>query len=99
MNLKLSDPVHDWLIAEGKTCHSHKDADMAADRFMQRWPLIQPEVLEYVSRMLTAQLHPRTFRPFQIIVGVRKRMPQRPPLRHRWWQVGSISARFQAGRC
>jgi hypothetical protein len=90
VNLKLADPVHDWLIDEGKTCHSHEDVDRAAARFMKRWPGIQPEVLEYVSTMLRAQLHPRTFRPSQIIDGVGKRMALRPHLPHRWWQPGSM---------
>ena len=86
MNLRLAYPVHDWLIVEGTKCDSPEDVGMAADRFMETWPRIRPEVLDYIRRMLTAQLHPRTSRPSQIIDAVRTRKIQASLLRHRWWQ-------------
>jgi hypothetical protein len=86
VNLKLAYPAHDWLIVEGTKCHSPEDVGMAADRFMEKWPRIRPEVLDYICGMLTAQLHPRTSRPSQIIDDIRTRKIQASFLRHRWWQ-------------
>jgi hypothetical protein len=88
VNRKLANQVHDWLIAEGEGCRTQDDLDTAADRFLKKWPRVKSEVLQYVSEMFTAQLHPRTYRPSRIIDGVGKRMVQSPPLRRRWWQIG-----------
>jgi hypothetical protein len=86
VNLKLAYPVHDWLIVEGTKCHSPEDVGLAAERFMETWPRIRPEVLDYIRRMLTAQLHLRTSRPSQIIDSIRARKIQASLLRHRRWQ-------------
>jgi hypothetical protein len=88
LNRKLANQVHDWLIAEGEECRTQDDLDTAADRFLKKWPRVKSEVLQYVSEMLTAQLHPRTYRPSRIIDSVGKRMVHSPPLRRRWWQIG-----------
>jgi hypothetical protein len=87
-NPKLATEVHHWLVAEGRGCHSQADLDSAVDRFLVRWPRIKSDVLQYVSRMLSAELHPRTFKPSRILEGVRGRMADSPPLRRRWWQLG-----------
>ena len=88
LDRKLANQVHDWLMAEGERCHSKDDLNTAAERFLKRWPGVKSDVLQYVSEMLAAQLHPRTFRPSRILDGVGKRMVLSPPRRRRWWQLG-----------
>jgi hypothetical protein len=43
LNLKLANRIHDWLIQEGKECHSQEDIDRAVDRFLERWPRVKSE--------------------------------------------------------
>jgi hypothetical protein len=89
LNLKLANRVHDWLIQEGKECHSQEDVDRAVDRFLERWPRVKPDMLRYVSGMLIAQLHPRTFYPLRILKHAGERTTHSEPAHgRRWWQTG-----------
>jgi hypothetical protein len=100
LNLKLANRVHDWLIEEGKQCHSQEDVDRAVDRFLQRWPRDKSAVLQYVFEMLIAELHPRTFYPLRILKRVRERIANNVPAhRSRWWQIGSGYAHAQPWPC
>ena len=88
LDLKLAGRAHDWVMAEGRECHSPEDVDNAVDRFVNNWPRITSDVLRYVSSMLTAQLHVRTIKPAEIIKGVHERITDNPPLHRHWWQIG-----------
>jgi hypothetical protein len=88
LNLNLANRVHDWLIQEGKECRSQQDVDPAVDRFLQTWPGVKSDMLQYVSEMLIAQLHPRTFYPLEILKRVRERTAHSDPThRRRWWRI------------
>jgi hypothetical protein len=93
LNLKLANQVHDWLIQEGKECHSQQDVDPAADRFLERWPRFKSDVLQYVSEMLLAQLHPRTLYPLRILKRVGERIAHSDPAHRRRWWMGLEYAR------
>jgi hypothetical protein len=89
LNLKLAHRVHDWLIQEGRECHSQHDVDAAVERFLERWPRLKPVMFQYVSEMLFAQLHPRTFYPLEILKRARERTATDDPShRRRWWPTG-----------
>jgi hypothetical protein len=89
LDLKLANRIHHWLIEEGKECHSQEDVDRAVDRFLERWPRVKSDMLQYVSEMLIAQLHPRTFYPLRILKRARERTAHSDPThRRRWWQPG-----------
>jgi hypothetical protein len=89
LNLERANRVHDWLIKEGRECHSQRDVDPAVDRFLETWPRLKPDVLQYVSEMLIAQLHPRTFYPLRILKRAGERTAHGDPgYRRRWWQIG-----------
>lgn len=87
LDTRLAGQVHYWLIAEGRRCRSESDLDGAYDRFLERWPRVQPDTLRYVSQMLIAELHARTFWPRQILDRIRDRINRNPHLRRRWWQT------------
>ena len=88
-NLKLANRLHDWLIQEGRECHSQEDVDRAVDRFLEKWPRVKSDMLQYVSGMLIAELHPRTFYPLRILKRVAGRMANADlGHRRRWWQTG-----------
>lgn len=70
-NTRLAGQIHDWLIAEGDKCRVESDLNGASDRFLEKWPKVRPKVLLYVSQMLVAELHVRTFRASQILDRVR----------------------------
>jgi hypothetical protein len=88
VNVRLAADIHDWLMVEGRTCDSREDLETASDRFLKRWPGVKTAVLEYVSEMLSAQLHVRTIKPAVILKGVRKRIDEGSAPRRRWWQTG-----------
>ena len=77
--------VHGWLMLEGRKTHSGEDLESAVDRFLKRWPRVKPDVLQYVSEMLSAELHVRTVNPAAILRAVRERIDGAP--RHRWWRT------------
>lgn len=87
-NTRLAGQVHHWLIAEGKDCESDTDLRAASDRFLERWPRVRPEVLLYVSQMLIAELHVRTFRASQILDRARSRSMHEPHLLRRRSHIG-----------
>jgi hypothetical protein len=93
LNTRLAGQVHHWLIAEGRKCRSESDLDGACERFLERWPRVQPDVLQYVSQMLIAELHVRTFRSSQILDRIGDRITHSPHLRRRWWQIGWLGSR------
>jgi hypothetical protein len=93
LDTRLADQVHYWLIAEGRKCRSESDLDGAYNRFLERWPRVQPDVLQYVSQMLNAELRVRTFWPSQILDRVRNRIIDDPHIRRRWWQIGWVGSR------
>ena len=88
LNPKRAADVHDWLMVEGRKCHSGEDLESAVGRFLKRWPRVKPDVLQYVSEMLSAQLHVRTVKPAAILKRVRERIADGLAVRRRWWQVG-----------
>jgi len=87
-NTRLAGQIHHWLIAEGRKCRSESDLDGACDRFLERWPRVQPDVLRYVSQMLIAELQVRTFRPSQVLDRIQDRIVRGSHPRRRWWQMG-----------
>ena len=88
LNADLAADVHDWVMVEGRKCHSGEDLESAVDRFLERWARVKPNVLQYVSEMLSAQLHVRTVKPAAILKGVRERIADGRAVRRRWWQIG-----------
>jgi hypothetical protein len=93
LNTKLAAQLHNWLVTEGQECPSEKDLDSAADRFLERWPRVKPQVLQYVTEMPSVQLHVRTIKPSQILDRVGNRIARISTVRRRWWQIGWIGSR------
>jgi hypothetical protein len=93
LDTRLAGQVHYWLIAEGRKCRSESDLDGAHNRFLERWPRVQPDILQYVSQMFIAELHVRTFWSSQILDRIRDRITHNPHLRRRWWQIGWLGSR------
>jgi hypothetical protein len=87
VNLKLAADIHDWLMVEGRKCYSGEDLESAINRFLRRWPRVKADVLQYVSGMLSAQLHVKTIKPAAILKGVRERITAAPAPRRPWWHI------------
>jgi hypothetical protein len=88
VNVRMAGDIHDWLMVERRTYDSRDDLETAVDRFLERWPRVKNDVLQYVSEMLSAQLHPRTVNPAAIVNAARKRIDEGPARKRRWWRVG-----------
>jgi hypothetical protein len=88
VDVRTAGDIHDWLMVERRTYDSPADLETTVDRFLKRWPRVKKDVLEYVSEMLSAQLHPRTVKPTVILKGVRKRIDEGRAPQRRWWPIG-----------
>ena len=88
VDVRMAGDIHDWLMVERRTWYSGEDLEGSVDRFLKRWPRVKTGVLEYVSEMLSAQLHARTLKPAAILKAVRKRIDENPAPRRHWWPLG-----------
>lgn len=88
VDVRTARDIHDWLMVERRTYDSREGLETTVDRFLKRWPRVKKDVLEYVSEMLSAQLHPRTVKPAAVLKAVRTRIDDNPPPRRSWWRAG-----------
>ena len=88
VDVRTAGDIHDWLMVERRTYDSGERLETTVDRFLKRWPRVTKDVLDYVSEMLSAQLHARTVKPAAILKGVRQRIDESPAPQRRWWRTG-----------
>ena len=87
VDVRMAGDIHDWLMVERRTYDSREALETTVDRFLKRWPRVKTDLLEYVSEMLSAQLHPRTVKPAAILKAVQTRVDGKPAPRRRWWPI------------